>query len=77
MNFEKIVSHCVVIEITAVEDENYWYANLIGEHLVAFGCDEDLVYCCHHDNQYNSVGTVPLSHCKVVQGRLNQLWDMG
>lgn len=79
MDQSEILEHCVIVEVTSCEKESYWYSDLVGKQLVAFGFDnvEEEFYCCHKDNAYNEVATLPIEDCKIIKGRLNDLYDMG
>ena len=78
MNKDEILGHCVIVEVTKCEKDYYWYANLVGKHLVAFGFDEDdeKIYCCHKDNDYNTMATLPLENGRIINGELHDLYDM-
>lgn len=78
MNENEILSHCVIVQVTRCEKETYWYADLVGKCLVAYGYDNDYdeVYCCHKDNKYNSSAVISIKDCQVIQGSLNQLKDL-
>lgn len=78
MNESQILSHCVVVEVTRCEKDVYWYSDLIGKQLVAFGLDSDegVIYCCHKDNDRNTIATLPIENGRVVKGNLNELYDM-
>lgn len=78
MNKDEILKNCVIVEVTSCEEEAYWYSALVGKHLVAFGFDSDegMIYCCHKDNDRDTVATLPIENSRMVNGNLEELYEM-
>jgi hypothetical protein len=72
------INHCVIVKITTCDNKDYWYADLVGQHLVAFGYDnvQEEIYCCHKSNKHNEVSTLPIEDCVIVKGDINNLYEM-
>lgn len=73
----KIIEGLVIVEITDYEDEKYWYKDMVGEKLIAFGIsDDNAVWCCHKNNTNLNVATINDGHYKIIQGDKKRLWSM-